>query len=122
VDLPAELDQFIVNFRHRQIMRTTVDSSHHKFGFWVTGVRRGVDKSSSTLRTDGWWVPTSRTQQAAAETWAQGIHTSGTRGHRQNHVVNRARHNSYRVKQPTDIGVRHPRPPTIDLVNLRMTA
>jgi len=37
-------------------------------------------------------------------------------------VVKRARHNSYRVKQPTDVGVRHPGPPTIDLVNLRLIA
>ncbi len=34
-------------------------------------------------------------------------------------VVKRARHNSYRVKQPSDTGTRHAGPPTIDLVNLR---
>ena len=34
-------------------------------------------------------------------------------------VVKRARHNSYRVKQPHDLGVRHAGPPTIDMVNLR---
>jgi hypothetical protein len=34
-------------------------------------------------------------------------------------VVKRARHNSYRVKQATEIGVRHTGPPAIDLVNLR---
>jgi hypothetical protein len=37
-------------------------------------------------------------------------------------VVKRARHNSYRVKQPSDRGVRHAGPPTIDLVNLRTAA
>jgi hypothetical protein len=34
-------------------------------------------------------------------------------------VVKRARHNSYRVKRSTDIGVRHDKPPMIRLVNLR---
>jgi hypothetical protein len=34
-------------------------------------------------------------------------------------VVKRARHNSYRVKRPTDIGVRHNGPATIWLANLR---
>lgn len=33
-------------------------------------------------------------------------------------VVKRARHNSYRVKKPGDIGVRHSGPATITLVNL----
>ncbi|MEU8192324.1 hypothetical protein AB0C10_00925 [Microbispora amethystogenes] len=33
-------------------------------------------------------------------------------------VVKRARHNSYRVKRPGDVGVRHDGPATIDLVNL----
>ena len=33
-------------------------------------------------------------------------------------VVKRARHNSYRVKRPLDLGVRHDRPPTIRLANL----
>jgi hypothetical protein len=33
-------------------------------------------------------------------------------------VVKRARHNSYRVKRPTDIGIRHNGPPTIELANL----
>jgi hypothetical protein len=33
-------------------------------------------------------------------------------------VVKRARHNSYRVKKKTDIGIRHERPPTIKLANL----
>jgi hypothetical protein len=33
-------------------------------------------------------------------------------------VVKRARHNSYRVKRPSDIGIRHDRPPTIRLANL----
>jgi hypothetical protein len=33
-------------------------------------------------------------------------------------VVKRARHNSYRVKRPTNIGTRHHSPPTIQLANL----
>jgi hypothetical protein len=33
-------------------------------------------------------------------------------------VVKRARHNSYRVKRPTDIGTRHDQPATIRLANL----
>ncbi len=33
-------------------------------------------------------------------------------------VVKRARHNSYRVKRPTDHGTRHTGPATINLVNL----
>jgi hypothetical protein len=33
-------------------------------------------------------------------------------------VVKRARHNSYRVKRPTDIGTRHDQPATITLANL----
>jgi hypothetical protein len=33
-------------------------------------------------------------------------------------VVKRARHNSYRVKRPTDVGIRHNGPPTIALANL----
>lgn len=33
-------------------------------------------------------------------------------------VIKRARHNSYRVKRPGDIGVRHDGPARIDLVNL----
>jgi len=33
-------------------------------------------------------------------------------------VVKRARHNSYRVKKPSDHGIRHSRPATIKLVNL----
>ena len=33
-------------------------------------------------------------------------------------VVKRARHNSYRVKRPGDLGVRHDGPATITLVNL----
>jgi len=33
-------------------------------------------------------------------------------------VVKRARHNSYRVKRPSDTGTRHHGPPTINLVNL----
>jgi hypothetical protein len=37
-------------------------------------------------------------------------------------VVKRARHNSYRVKQPSDRGVRYAGPPTIDLVNARLAA
>ena len=36
-------------------------------------------------------------------------------------VVKRARHNSYRVKKPTDHGTRHDSPPTIRLVNLTKT-
>ncbi|MGH3926935.1 MAG: hypothetical protein ACRDTT_29390 [Pseudonocardiaceae bacterium] len=36
-------------------------------------------------------------------------------------VVKRARHNSYRVKRPTDIGIRHDRPPTIQLANPSLT-
>jgi hypothetical protein len=34
-------------------------------------------------------------------------------------VVKRARHNSYRVKRPGDVGTRHVEPATIDLVNLK---
>lgn len=34
-------------------------------------------------------------------------------------AVKRARHNSYRVKRPDDVGVRHDGPPTITLVNLK---
>jgi hypothetical protein len=34
-------------------------------------------------------------------------------------VVKRGRHNSYRVKRSTDTGIRHDRPPTIRLANLR---
>jgi hypothetical protein len=34
-------------------------------------------------------------------------------------VIKRARHNSYRVKRPSDHGTRHTGPPTIRLVNLR---
>jgi hypothetical protein len=34
-------------------------------------------------------------------------------------VVKRARHNSYRVKQPHDHGTVHTGPPTITLINLR---
>jgi len=30
-------------------------------------------------------------------------------------VIKRARHNSYRVKRPTDTSITHPRPPTIKL-------
>jgi hypothetical protein len=33
-------------------------------------------------------------------------------------VIKRARHNSYRVKRPSDTGTRHDRPPTIRLANL----
>jgi hypothetical protein len=33
-------------------------------------------------------------------------------------VVKRARHNSYRVKKPNDIGIRHHGPATIKLANL----
>ena len=32
-------------------------------------------------------------------------------------VVRRARHNSYRVKKPSDHGIRHDGPPTIQLAN-----
>jgi hypothetical protein len=32
-------------------------------------------------------------------------------------VIKRARHNSYRVKRPGDIGIRHDRPATIRLAN-----
>jgi hypothetical protein len=35
-------------------------------------------------------------------------------------AVKRARHNSYRVKRASDQGTRHPGPPTIKLVNLRI--
>jgi hypothetical protein len=35
-------------------------------------------------------------------------------------VVKRARHNSYRVKTATDVGVRHDGPATIKLANLQM--
>jgi hypothetical protein len=34
-------------------------------------------------------------------------------------VIKRARHNSYRVKRPSDHGTRHPGPATIRLVNHR---
>ena len=34
-------------------------------------------------------------------------------------VVRRARHNSYRVRNPGDTGTRHHGPPTIRLVNLQ---
>jgi hypothetical protein len=34
-------------------------------------------------------------------------------------VIKRARHNSYRVKRPSDHGTRHPGPATISLVNHR---
>lgn len=37
-------------------------------------------------------------------------------------VVKRARHNSYRVKRPTDTGIRHEAPPTIHPVNARPLA
>jgi len=37
-------------------------------------------------------------------------------------VIRRARHNSYRVKRPGDIGTRHDTPPTIALVNLPTAA
>ncbi len=41
-----------------------------------------------------------------------------TRRHRSYpRVVKRARHNSYRVKKPGDHGIRHDRPPTIQLAN-----
>ncbi len=33
-------------------------------------------------------------------------------------VIKRARHNSYRVKRPTDNGIRHQGPATITLANL----
>lgn len=36
-------------------------------------------------------------------------------------VVKRARHNSYRVKRSTDIGLRHDKPPTIRLANTGLT-
>jgi hypothetical protein len=36
-------------------------------------------------------------------------------------VVKRARHNYYRVKQPTDTGHRHNGPPTIRLANTTLT-
>ena len=32
-------------------------------------------------------------------------------------VVKRGRHNSYRIKKPTDHGTRHHAPPTIQLAN-----
>jgi hypothetical protein len=37
-------------------------------------------------------------------------------------VVKRARHNSYRVKKPSDVGVRRNGPPQIDLPNLKTTS
>jgi len=37
-------------------------------------------------------------------------------------VVKRGRHNSYRIKRPTDIGIRHSEPAVIELVNLRQPA
>jgi hypothetical protein len=33
-------------------------------------------------------------------------------------VVKRARHNSYKIKKPGDVGIRHDGPPGIDLPNL----
>lgn len=36
-------------------------------------------------------------------------------------VVKRARHNYYRVKRPTDTGIRHNGPPTIQLANITRT-
>jgi hypothetical protein len=33
-------------------------------------------------------------------------------------VVKRARHNSYRVKKPGDVGIRHDGPATVNLANL----
>jgi len=36
-------------------------------------------------------------------------------------VVKRARHNSYRVKRSTDIGIRHNSPPAIQLANIGLT-
>ena len=35
-------------------------------------------------------------------------------------VIKRARHNSYRVKRPGDLGTRHSSPATIKLVNLHL--
>jgi hypothetical protein len=44
------------------------------------------------------------------------------RRHRTYHkAVKRARHNSYRVKRASDKGTRHTGPPTIKLVNLRIS-
>ena len=37
-------------------------------------------------------------------------------------VIKRARHNSYRVKRPSDNGTRYHGPPTIVLVNLSTAA
>jgi len=37
-------------------------------------------------------------------------------------VVKRGRHNSYRVKRPTDVGISHSGPAVIELVNLRQPA
>jgi hypothetical protein len=37
-------------------------------------------------------------------------------------VIKRARHNSYRIKRPSDTGTRHSGPATIKLVNLKPTA
>ena len=37
-------------------------------------------------------------------------------------VVKRARHNSYRVKKPSDTGIRHDRPATIRLANPVLTS
>jgi hypothetical protein len=35
------------------------------------------------------------------------------------HMVKRARHNSYRVKGPGDVGIHHAKPPTVELINLK---
>jgi hypothetical protein len=46
-------------------------------------------------------------------------HLNPQRGHRTYpRVVKRGRHNSYRVKRPTDTGTRHNSPATITLANL----
>jgi hypothetical protein len=37
-------------------------------------------------------------------------------------VIKRGRHNAYRVKRASDIGIRHPGPPTIKLANLPPTS
>jgi len=37
-------------------------------------------------------------------------------------VVKRARHNQYRIKQPTDIGTRHSAPPTIRIAKATKAA
>ena len=36
-------------------------------------------------------------------------------------VVKRARRNSYRVKRPTDVGLRYDKPPTIRLANINVS-